>query len=784
MALTALTSDFIVRSGLVVQGAGAVTSSTGQVGATQINSGIAIAKNLIVGTTATIYGNTTILGSLNVTGTTNLTNIDLGNDLNVKGQLLTTGTFHAFGAAQIDGLLTLTSANASGAVTVTGLTTLNGGLTVTNATYLGGVLTVAGASTFNNSVSISNGNTLTVGTGTTTLGGLLSVAGKTTITNNTAATVAGGGDGALKVTGGAYIGNNLQVASTAFDTGTNTANALYVAGGAWVDKTLVVGGDTTFKGAVTFTGTATYVLSTNTVYTDNILHLHENSLGPEVPWTTDDGKDIGLAFHYYKGADKNAFLGFANDTSYLEWYENGTESAGKFTGGTYGTFKTANIQLVGTGNASSTLTGALTVVGGAGIGGAVYAGGNVSGATVNARNLTSTRLVIAGTGGQLTDDADLTWNATANQIEGRVAYANTASLALQTNNLNGGAAGSLVYQTGTNQTGFLPIGTNGYVLQSTGAAPLWAPLSGISAGSANTATNLAGGLANQIPYQGAPGSTIFSANLTFNGTTFQTTNATVSGISTLTTAVITHAGITNLTATVATVTNLIVTGVTSLQGATASTITATSLVSTTLNVSGLSTLQNVNAAITTVTTLTVTNGASVGGNLGVTGTGTFTGKLSANNTSDSAATNQGSIVTLGGIGVAKSMVVGGSITVGTPATNAVVPAMFSNNTLVSSFTSNTIATTSTQNLDSFSASVYRTARYLVQIVDGTKIHVTEMTIFHDGTNVYLNEYGISTNQGSLGVFDANYVTGVVTLTFTPSSATSMVIKVMRTAITV
>jgi len=40
-----------------------------------------------------------------------------------------------------------------------------------------------------------------------------------------------------------------------------------------------------------------------------------------------------------------------------------------------------------------------------------------------------------------------------------------------------------------------------------------------SSGPVGTATNIAGGSANQIPYQSAPNSTIFSASLTFNGST-------------------------------------------------------------------------------------------------------------------------------------------------------------------------------------------------------------------------------------------------------------------------
>ena len=55
MALTAITKDFITRAGIIVQGTAQVTSSTSNLGALQVNAGAAIAKNLIVGTTASVY---------------------------------------------------------------------------------------------------------------------------------------------------------------------------------------------------------------------------------------------------------------------------------------------------------------------------------------------------------------------------------------------------------------------------------------------------------------------------------------------------------------------------------------------------------------------------------------------------------------------------------------------------------------------------------------------------------------------------------------------------------
>lgn len=134
----------------------------------------------------------------------------------------------------------------------------------------------------------------------------------------------------------------------------------------------------TFNGPVTFNGTASFILSTNTYYTDNMLELHIPPTGVTGQWTSDDGKDVGFRFHYYNrslSTDSNAALVLANDTQYLEFYNTGAEvSTGTFTTATYGTFKTGNIILAGTTASVSTTTGALIITGGgAGIGGTLWA---------------------------------------------------------------------------------------------------------------------------------------------------------------------------------------------------------------------------------------------------------------------------------------------------------------------------------------------------------------------------------------------------------------------------
>ena len=73
---------------------------------------------------------------------------------------------------------------------------------------------------------------------------------------------------------------------------------------------------------------------------------------------------------------------------------------------------------------------------------------------------------------------------------------------------------------------------------------------------------------------------------------------------------------------------------------------------------------------------------------------------------------------------------------------------------------------------------------MVQVTDTTNSYyqATQVMLIHDGTDVYLTEYGdIYTNQ-SLGLFEADIVSNMVELLFTPNTSATMIIKSVRTAI--
>lgn len=166
----------------------------------------------------------------------------------------------------------------------------------------------------------------------------------------------------------------------------------------------------------------------------------------------------------------------------------------------------------------------------------------------------------------------ITGELALNVVDGKLYYKDNAGVVQKladkgaaTGNLPGGGVGTLVYQSATGVTAYLANGTTGQVLNAnTGGAPSWGnsvgsatnlaggvqwqlpyqtapnttafipvpasaglvlgwqgPSSGfgwVSAPAATSASNLAGGAAFQVPYQSAPNTTQFSPNFQFNGT--------------------------------------------------------------------------------------------------------------------------------------------------------------------------------------------------------------------------------------------------------------------------
>lgn len=106
----------------------------------------------------------------------------------------------------------------------------------------------------------------------------------------------------------------------------------------------------------------------------------------------------------------------------------------------------------------------------------------------------------------------------------------TVGAATTATNLSGGAANQIAYQTGVGATAFAPAPPSaGLVLGWTGTAFNW-----VSAPAATSATNIAGGAQYQIPFQSAVSTTAFSGNLTFNSATNTLSSTNVTAAATVT----------------------------------------------------------------------------------------------------------------------------------------------------------------------------------------------------------------------------------------------------------
>lgn len=98
-------------------------------------------------------------------------------------------------------------------------------------------------------------------------------------------------------------------------------------------------------------------------------------------------------------------------------------------------------------------------------------------------------------------------------------------------------------------------------------------------------------------------------------------------------------------------------------------------------------------------------------------------------------------------------------------------------------TATATATTATTVVDSWSATTYRSAKYLVQMTEGSNIQTLEVLLNVDGSNnVAITEYADVINAASsLGTTDADYNGGNVRLKVTAAGA-SVAVKVHKTLI--
>jgi len=321
-----------------------------------------------VATTLNIGGAATTLALGASTGTATIANptVTLTNAtaLNINGVSPTiastsTGTLTLFNTA-------LTTVNAFGASTATTLGASTGTFTVNSVTLANPnatSFTMNGASpslttTSTGTASVFNTNALTgalfgaataVSIGAST--GTLTIGNPTITATNATSLALNGASPAITTT---------STTASIFNSTVTTLNiggaATTISLGAATGTTTINNANVVITGNLTVNGSTTTSSSQNTGYGDSLIDLHYTNNGVN---TSDDGKDIGLIFNYYKTTDKNAYLIWSNATQAMEYYSTATDN-GTIISGTLGNYKGAGFIYAGSTSGTTTLQATAT----------------------------------------------------------------------------------------------------------------------------------------------------------------------------------------------------------------------------------------------------------------------------------------------------------------------------------------------------------------------------------------------------------------------------------------
>jgi hypothetical protein len=96
----------------------------------------------------------------------------------------------------------------------------------------------------------------------------------------------------------------------------------------------------------------------------------------------------------------------------------------------------------------------------------------------------------------------------------------------------------------------------------------------------------------------------------------------------------------------------------------------------------------------------------------------------------------------------------------------------------------TVATVSATTVDSWAKATYRSAKYLIQVTQGSNYQVSEIMVIQDGTNTYMTEFAVIETNGVLATFTSSISSSNAVLTVTMASATSATINIQRTLLVV
>ena len=804
-------------------------------------------------TTNPIYISNTDANALTVDG-----GLDLGGLAQVGGGL------QVGGGAFVDSNMTITgSLNIGSGIltvsTVTGGVYDNGLRVITSVTPIGGTgISINDLAYTNSNVSFVvenigvtdiHGSTfiqVTTSTGSVTILnlGVLSLTSST----ETTVTAANGINVGVNVTStlqnvtsrGASTDRAVSISNATASTST-TEGALTVRGGVGVGGNLNVGGSmdvygpVTFSSPVTFNGTATYVLSTNTFYTDNVIELHVPPGGIGGVWTGgSDGKDIGLRFHYYNKtelADDNAALVLADDSQLLEFYGTGAESVGgAFLGATYGGFKTGAVYVANSTNATtSTNSGALQVTGGASVGQDLWVGGTIYSAgnqVVTVANIGQVGVgsIIAGSGiavnsstgvvtitntgvRDLTGGTDITVSqstgsvtindvSTFNSVTARGSWTNQAITISNADDSTDTVSGALRVAGGVGVGGAVYAGSvfdnsKRVLTEIRVAAGTGLTGGGLISASTTTVTLTNTGVLSIIAGTDTAVSATTGNVTVWNNSTLQTVtsrgNTTASPIS------ITNGTVSTSTSTgalqvkggvgvggdiwagtiysngsrVVSLNNIPIYGGT---GVAVSINTSTGDVTLT-NIGVTSLVAGTDITVSTSTgTVTIADTSTLDS---VTGRGaTATHAISITDTTISAGTNSGALSVAGGVGVGGNLNIGGNVTIAQPIIYNQTPISVGNSVSVV--------------LDSFDTTQYRVAKYIISVTDNVNglYQATEILLVQDGTRVAIEQTSVFASGDNILTFSTLILGTTVYLRGIGTSSVNNSVKIQTTYIEV
>ena len=223
----------------------------------------------------------------------------------------------------------------------------------------------------------------------------------------------------------------IQTGITSFSNTTNstspTTGALKIAGGVGIEKNLNIAANLQVTGVSTFVGVVT---TTNDLYVGGDLYVKDDIVYDEVNGRQINISGVGTFGSIYIGGTEviSSSLALENVSS-LDSTTTSTVQGVIFSGGTPNTFDSLNITGIAT-FLSQTNINTLSVTGVTTIAGLldINAGGQAN--TFKVEDLTAGRIVLAGTGGELEDSSNLTFNGSLLTVTGALTATGTLTAGL------------------------------------------------------------------------------------------------------------------------------------------------------------------------------------------------------------------------------------------------------------------------------------------------------------------------------------------------------------------